>query len=83
MTPVTVSVVERPGREPKFRWIELSDGRRFQVRSTGASVPCPGRKAGSLARIWSVEIEWRGRPVHRFIVRDENECFIVRPGEDS
>ena len=25
MTPVTVSLVERPGREPKFRWIELSD----------------------------------------------------------
>ncbi len=35
MTPVTVSLVERPGREPKFRWIELSDGRRFPVRSTG------------------------------------------------
>ena len=83
MTPVTVSVVERPGREPKFRWIELSDGRRFPVRSTGASVPYPGRKAGSLARIWSVEIEWKGRPVHRFIVRDENEYSIVRAGEES
>lgn len=82
MTPVTVSLVERPGREPKFRWIELSDGRRFQVRSTGASVPCPGRKTGYLARIWSVEIEWKGRPVHRFIVRDD-EYFIVRSGEDS
>lgn len=57
MTPVTVSLVERPGREPKFRWIELSDGRRFQVRSTGASVPCPRHKAGSLARIWSIEID--------------------------
>lgn len=83
MTPVTVSLVEWPGREPKFRWIELSDGRRFQVRSTGASVPCPGRKTGHLARIWSVEIEWKGRPVHRFIVRDDNEYFIVRAGEDS
>ena len=69
MTPVTVSVIERPGREPKFRWIELSDGRRFQVRSTGASVPCPGRQTG-----------W---PVHRFIVRDDDEYFIVRAGEDS
>lgn len=83
MTPVTVSVVERPGREPKFRWIELSDGRRFQVRYTGASVPCPGRKAGSLARIWSVEIDWKGRPVHRFIVKDDDEYFVVRSGEDS
>lgn len=83
MTPVTVSVVERPGREPKFRWIELSDGRRFQVRSTGASVPCPGRKAGSLARIWSVEIDWKGGPVHRFIVKDGDGYYIVRAGEDS
>lgn len=83
MTPVTVSLVERPGREPKFRWIELSDGRRFQVRSTGASVPCPGHKARSLARIWSVEIDWKGRPVHRFIVKDGDDYFIVRAGEDS
>lgn len=83
MTPVTVSLVERPGREPKFRWIELSDGRRFQVRSTGVSVPCPGHKASSLARIWSVEIDWKGRPVHRFIVKDGDDYFIVRAGEDS
>lgn len=83
MTPVAVGVVERPGREPKFRWIELSDGRRFQVRSTGASVPCLGRKAGSLARIWSVEIDWKGRSVHRFIVKDDDEYFVVRSGEDS
>lgn len=83
MTPVTVSLVERPGREPKFRWIELSDGRRFQVRSTGASVPCPGHKAGGLARIWSVEIDWKGRPVHRLIVKDSDGYFIVRAGEDS
>ena len=53
------------------------------MRSTGASVPCPGRKAGSLARIWSVEIDWRGRPVHRFIVKDGDDYFIVRAGEDS
>lgn len=53
------------------------------MRSTGASVPCPGRKAGSLARIWSVEIDWKGRPIHRFIVKDGDGYFIVRAGEES
>lgn len=79
LTPVRVGFAGAPGANTRFRWVQLGDGRRFSVRSTGAWVPCPGRRAGDIGRIWSLEIEWRGAPVHRFIIEDGGSYFVAKP----